>query len=87
MRAIADAGLVARGERFHAALTSPGTFNVIAECKRRSPSKGVLRADYDPAAIARAYEEAGARAISVLTEPTFFDGALDTSRRSPCGLT
>lgn len=49
---------------------------VIAECKRRSPSKGVLRRDYDPAAIAAGYERAGAAAISVLTEPTFFDGAL-----------
>jgi len=49
---------------------------VIAECKRRSPSKGVLREQYDPAAIAAAYERAGAAAISVLTEPTFFDGAL-----------
>jgi indole-3-glycerol phosphate synthase len=51
--------------------------NVIAECKRRSPSKGVLRPDYDPPTIARGYADAGAAAISVLTEPTFFDGALD----------
>ena len=51
--------------------------NVIAECKRRSPSRGVLRAAYDPVAIARGYAAAGAAAISVLTEPTFFDGALD----------
>ena len=50
---------------------------IIAECKRRSPSRGVLRSDYDPVAIARGYETAGAAAISVLTEPTFFDGALD----------
>ena len=50
---------------------------VIAECKRRSPSRGVLRADYDPVAIARGYERGGAAAISVLTEPTFFDGALE----------
>ena len=50
--------------------------NVIAECKRRSPSKGVLRASYDPVAIARSYADAGAAAISVLTEPTFFDGSL-----------
>ena len=63
--------------RFLGALRAIGAFNVIAECKRRSPSKGVLRADYDPVAIASAYADAGAAAISVLTEPTFFDGALD----------
>jgi indole-3-glycerol phosphate synthase len=53
-----------------------GRLNVIAECKRRSPSRGVLRADYDCVSIARGYEAAGAAAISVLTEPTFFDGSL-----------
>ena len=53
---------------------------VIAECKRRSPSKGVLRREYEPAAIARSYERGGAAAISVLTEPTFFDGSLDHLR-------
>jgi len=50
---------------------------VIAECKRRSPSRGVLRSEYDPVGIARGCERAGAVAISVLTEPTFFDGALE----------
>ena len=50
---------------------------IIAECKRRSPSRGVLRRDYDPVAIALGYQQAGAAAISVLTEPTFFDGALE----------
>jgi len=59
------------------ALSRRGRMNVIAECKRRSPSKGVLRADYDPVAIAKGYAAAGAAAISVLTEPTFFDGALE----------
>jgi indole-3-glycerol phosphate synthase len=66
-----------RRNRFRAALTQPERFNVIAECKRRSPSKGVLKADYDPATIARGYDRAGAAAISVLTEPAFFDGHLD----------
>jgi indole-3-glycerol phosphate synthase len=65
------------GSRFRAALTAGGRVNVIAECKRRSPSRGVLRASYDPAAIARGYAEAGAAAISVLTEPAFFDGSLE----------
>ncbi|MBI4266409.1 MAG: indole-3-glycerol phosphate synthase TrpC [Acidobacteria bacterium] len=63
------------GPRFEAALGAAGRANVIAECKRRSPSRGVLTAEYDPAAIARRYEAGGAAAISVLTEPTFFDGA------------
>ena len=65
------------GDRFGAALSRQGSLNVIAECKRRSPSRGLLRAEYQPAAIARAYEHGGAAAISVLTEPTFFDGSLD----------
>jgi indole-3-glycerol phosphate synthase len=65
------------GGRFRAALSAGERVNVIAECKRRSPSRGVLRASYDPVAIARSYAEAGAAAISVLTEPTFFDGSLD----------
>ena len=62
---------------FMAALSRADRLNVIAECKRRSPSRGVLKADYDPAAIARGYDRAGASAISVLTEPAFFDGHLD----------
>jgi indole-3-glycerol phosphate synthase len=71
------ASFTPRGEAFLAALSRPGRVNVIAECKRRSPSRGVLAADYDPVAIARRYESGGAAAISVLTEPTFFDGALE----------
>ena len=66
-----------RGDRFEAALGMSGRVNVIAECKRRSPSRGVLAPQYDPVAIARQYEAGGAAAVSVLTEPTFFDGALD----------
>jgi indole-3-glycerol phosphate synthase len=70
----------ARGKpagRFRAALTAATPSpRIIAECKRRSPSRGVLRGTYDPVALAIGYERAGASAISVLTEPTFFDGAL-----------
>jgi indole-3-glycerol phosphate synthase len=62
---------------FFDALSRRDGLNVIAECKRRSPSKGVLRAEYDPVRIARGYEAAGAAAISCLTEPTFFDGSLE----------
>jgi indole-3-glycerol phosphate synthase len=64
-----------RGQAFAAALRSSPAPRIIAECKRRSPSRGILRAEYDAAAHARAYEAAGAAAISVLTEPTFFDGS------------
>ncbi len=49
---------------------------VIAEVKRRSPSKGPLRPDLDPADLARCYEAAGALAISVLTEPDHFGGSV-----------
>jgi len=62
---------------FRAALARRGGFNIIAECKRRSPVNGLLRADYAAADLARSYEAAGAAAISVVTEPTFFDGALE----------
>ncbi len=68
---------VPRGARFEQELARPDRWNVIAECKRRSPSKGVLAEHYEPVTIARAYELGGATAVSVLTEPTFFDGALD----------
>jgi indole-3-glycerol phosphate synthase len=68
------------GLHFVEQLARGDSVNVIAECKRRSPSRGVLRADYDAPAIAAAYEASGAAAISVLTEPTFFDGCLDHLR-------
>lgn len=68
------------GDRFVATLASGDGPRVIAECKRRSPSRGVLCEDYQPDKIAAGYERHGAAAISVLTEPTFFDGALEHLR-------
>src|SRR5205823_1570901 len=61
---------------FRGALSRPGVA-LIAECKQRSPSGGVLQRDYDPVALARRYAANGASAISVLTEPEFFGGSLD----------
>jgi indole-3-glycerol phosphate synthase len=61
---------------FAAALSRDG-LNVIAELKKASPSRGVLRADYNPAQLAPALEAAGACALSVLTEPEFFQGSLE----------
>jgi indole-3-glycerol phosphate synthase len=71
------AAVTPRPGTFRSALQREDRFNVIAECKRRSPSRGVLRHDYVPATIAAGYADAGAAAISVLTEPTFFDGSID----------
>ena len=64
------------GVSFKAALCRPGRFNVIAECKKRSPSAGLIRSNYNASKLAVSYANAGAAAISVLTEPGFFDGTL-----------
>jgi indole-3-glycerol phosphate synthase len=66
-----------QGAAFGRALRDGPAPRIVAECKRRSPSRGVLRQAYDPVAHAASYARAGAAAISVLTEPTFFDGSLD----------
>ena len=73
-------GKIKNSQRFLDALKRPGQMNVIAECKGRSPSRGILCASYRPAEIAEGYEAHGAAAISVLTEPTFFDGSLEHLR-------
>ena len=70
-----SAQLAPRG--FRDALVSAEAPAVIAEVKQKSPSKGVIRADFDAVSCARAYVEGGAAALSVLTDEHFFGGHLD----------
>jgi indole-3-glycerol phosphate synthase len=72
--------LVARNHALSTALSDDGRVNIIAEYKRRSPSKGTIRPGADAATMARCYESAGAVAISVLTEENYFEGSLDDLR-------
>ncbi len=62
--------------RDFAAALARDSVNIIAECKKASPSRGVLREDFRPADLARGLEQAGAAALSVLTEEDFFQGQL-----------
>ena len=94
-RPIADVEALARSmpatRNFAGALRGKlkaGAAAVIAEVKKASPSKGVLRADFHPAAIAASYERHGAACLSVLTDAKFFQGSLDHLRaaRAACTL-
>ncbi len=75
----ASLGDVEQPRDFYGAIDSPAPHGIhlIAEVKKASPSAGVLKPDYDPAAIARLYCEAGASAVSVLTDGPYFQGSLE----------
>ena len=79
-RRATEARAYAIPRRLRSALSRTDRTNIIAEIKRASPSRGVINADVDVAALARQYEAGGAAAISVLTEEEYFGGSLDDLR-------
>jgi indole-3-glycerol phosphate synthase len=89
-RALADPRLLGRQAQNHTPrgfrgileARSQNGFSIIAEIKKASPSRGLIRADFDPARLARELELGGATALSVLTDEEFFQGSLDNLRQA-----
>jgi indole-3-glycerol phosphate synthase len=73
----ATRGVARSSTTFADALKRKDRVNIIAEIKRRSPSRGIIREDFDAAQIAASYKRSGAAAVSILAEEDFFDGSLD----------
>lgn len=76
-KSLAFNGYMPRDPRPLLASTKEDPYKIIAEVKKASPSKGVIRENFDPLTIGQAYERGGANAISVLTEPHFFQGNIE----------
>jgi indole-3-glycerol phosphate synthase len=76
-RSLAYNSYVPRDVKEYLTATKEDPYRIIAEVKKASPSKGIIREDFDPLFIAQEYSRAGVNAISVLTEPHFFQGDLE----------